>query len=302
VRRDTTADTALEQTPTPSVEGPLTTETTTTPPPAAAEQLHVVGTVVRASGADTTAIEGRWVVLHGIAASGGAAIDSVHSDVLGGFTLSSPTLQHLTSYLVSVDHQGITYYSDPLVPGPDSAHVLPPLVVYDTSSVGPPIQLARRHLMVGRRADDGWCTVVELLVLDNQGTRIRVPMGRSQPVWSGRIPAEARDFKVVRSDVRAEAIRQVGSSVAIAAPIPPGRREVLVGYLLPPYVTRLNVPVDQSVGEFAVLLEDSTASVDGAAFTFAGTREIEDGVLREFVAGRIEAGTTVTVHLPLSPI
>ena len=96
-------------------------------------------------------------------------------------------------------------------------------------------------------------------------------------------------------------VRRIGNDIAVAGPIPPGRRELLVGYLLPAYATELRVSIDRFVEEFAVMLEDSAASVVGDDLTFIGVRELEDGLLRQFGADRVEPGTTLIVRLPRSP-
>jgi hypothetical protein len=266
-----------------------------------AQGFRVSGTVVHVSAADTTPVPERWVVLHGITVSAGAPLDSVRSNDRGGFTFRAATFDSLTSYLVSVEYQGIGYFSEPFAPGSGAAERLPPLAVYDTSSLGPPIQLAERHVFVRRREPDGSRRVVELFVFANRGTETRIALDWSRPVWTGRIPAEAREFEVGLSDMSDEAIRLIGDTVAVAAPIPPGEREMLVGYLLPADVRELHVPIDQFVETFALLLEDSTASVVDDALPFVGVGELEEGVIRRFGADSLDAGTALTVRFARPP-
>ena len=120
-----------------------------------AQGFRVSGTVVHVSAADTIPVPGQWVVLHGITVRGGAPLDSVRLNDRGGFTFRPAIFDSLASYLVSVEYQGIGYFSEPFAPASGAAERLPPLAVYDTSSLGPPIQLAERHVFVRRREPDG---------------------------------------------------------------------------------------------------------------------------------------------------
>jgi hypothetical protein len=171
-----------------------------------------------------------------------------------------------------------------------------PVVVFDTSSTSPAIELAERHVLVHQREPDGTRRVIELFVLANRGTRTRIAPTAARPSWIGRIPDGALQFEIGLSDMSEEAILQVGSAIHVVAPIPPGEREMLVSYLLPRDTRELQVPIDQPVGHLAVLLGDSTASLEGDLLTLVGVEDLDGTPLRRFEAQNVESGTPVLLH------
>ncbi len=265
------------------------------PAAASAQGFRVTGTVFRVSGPDTTALQNQWVLFHSIALEGGAPLDSVRSDRRGRYVFGIAERDSLAAYLVSVEHQGIGYFSEGVRPAVGALDTLPTLLVYDTSSTGPQIELAERHVLVRQAAPDGSRRVVDLFVLANRGSATRIAGSNSGPVWSGRIPRSALEFEIGLSDMSQEAIQRLGDTLAVFSAIPPGERQLLVGYLVPRGARELPIPVDQPVDRFAVLLEDSTATVESTDLTLVGLAELEEAPVRRFEAQDIEAGAAVTI-------
>ena len=269
---------------------------------AEAQGFRVTGNLLHVTEPDTNALSGRWVVLHAVALDGGAPVDSVRTDGAGQFTFRVSALDTLASYLVSTEHHSIGYFSDPFRPSVDALHTVPPVVVFDTSSTTPVIQLAERHLLVHQREPDGTRRIIELFVLANRGTETRIAPTAAQPTWVGRIPDEALQFEVGLSDMSEEAILQVGNAIQVVAPIPPGEREMLVSYLLPRGASELQVPIDQSVEQLAVLLGDSTASVLSDLLTLAGVDDLDGTPLQRYEAQDVDAGTAVLLRFGREPV
>jgi hypothetical protein len=263
-----------------------------------AQGFRVTGRVVHVSQEDSTPVADQWIVLHSVTPTSGAAIDSQRTDSRGTYRVRAARRDTLASYLVSVTYQGITYFADPLPgrgPMRDPAQTL---FVYDTSSTAPTIELAQRHVVVRAPEDDGSRRVIELLVLENRGVRTRVTNDTAQPVWEGAIPGEAVSFEVGETDVSPEAVLRRGDRVAVVAPVAPGERQLLIGYVLPASERELVVPLDQPVGRLSVLLEDSAAIVVGGALEFRGMETLGDLVLRSYGAELVAEGTAVSVRFP----
>ena len=256
----------------------------------------MTGRVLHVSQQDSTPVAGQWVVLHRVTLSGGSPVDSQRTNSCGVYRVGAPERDTLASYLASVTYQGIAYFADPLPgrgPAVDTAQTL---LVYDTSSTAPPIQLVQRHLVIRTADEDGSRHVVEFLVLGNRGTRTRITNDTSRPVWEGAIPDGVVGFEVGESDVGPEAIELRDSRLAVVAPMPPGERQLLVGYLVPRSERDLTVFLDQPVERFTVLIEDTTATVSGGGLEFRGVQTFGELVLREFGAEMVAAGTTVRVR------
>ena len=263
---------------------------------AEAQGFRVTGSLLHVTGPDTSAVSGRWVVLHAVVLDGGAQVDSVRTDRAGQFTFRVPEVDTLASYLVSTEHHGIGYFSDPFRPSANALHAVPPVVVFDTSSTTPAIELTERHVLVHQRGGDGTRRIIELFVLANRGTETRIAPTAAQPVWTGRIPDGALQFEVGLSDMSDDAILQAGGTIQVVAPIPPGEREMLVSYLLPRGARELQVPIDQPVEHLAVLLGDSTASLEGDLLTLVGVEELDGTPLQRYEARDVDAGAPVLLR------
>jgi hypothetical protein len=231
-----------------------------------------------------------------VALDGGAPVDSVRTDRAGRFAFQVPEVDTLASYLVSTEHHGIGHFSDPLRPSVDTLLTVPPVIVFDTSSTTPTIALAERHVLVHQREPDGTRRVIELFVLANRGTETRIAPTAAQPTWTGQIPDGALQFEIGLSDMSDDAILLVGNTIQVVAPIPPGEREMLVSYLLPRGARELRVPVNQPVGHLAVLLGDSTASLEADLLTLVGVEDLEGTPLQRYEAQDVSAGAPVLLR------
>ena len=248
-------------------------------------------------GADTVPVAGRWAVLHAVTVSTGGPVDSQRTGRDGRFAVRVAAVDTSASYLLSTQYEGIGYFSPPIMP--DSLRApLAPLLVYDTSSIAPPIVVQERHVLVEAPGPEGARRAVELLVLANRGRLTRVSPDSATPTWSGTIPPEAEGFELGLSDFPADAVEVRGETLSVYAPIPPGERQILAGYLLPAGVERFDVPVDQPVGRLDVLLEDSAATLEGRALPLVGMENLNGRPLRRFGGDSVPAGTTISIVFP----
>ena len=257
-----------------------------------AQGFRVEGAVVRVVGTDSAGVAGVWASLHEVTALGGNVIDSQLTRATGTFAITAPGSDTLASYLVSVEHHGIAYFSDPFRSGDIPT---PTLVVYDTASAGPSVVLSERHLILQPVESDGTRRVIELFVLRNEGSVTRVTADTSAPVWEAALPAGVSEFEVGTADVSADAIYRRGDTVAVAAPIPPGERQILITYVLPRNRDEVTLPLDQGIRYVNVLVADSTAMVVPPSFGFRGWETIETTPYQRFGSENVAAGGALTV-------
>lgn len=263
--------------------------------------MRLRGAVLRISAADTVPVAGRWVVLHAVTLTAGGPVDSQRTDGAGRFALRIGAPDTLANYLVSVEHQGIGYFSPPIRPESLSVGPLAPLFVYDTSSSAPTVALQELHVLVEAPTGEGGRRVVQLFVLANRGGLTRVARDSTGATWAGAIPSAAEEFELGLSDFSPDAVEIDGDTLRVFAPIPPGERQILAGYLLPPGIATLDVPVDQPIGRVSLLLGDSTASVAGTSIPLLGVEELGGAPLRRFAADSVAAGTPLSIRFPRSP-
>jgi len=269
--------------------------------PLQAQSVTIAGRVLR-GGPSGAPLVRQWAVLHRIAETSAGAVDSVRTDGAGRYVLRLPRVDSAARYFVSADYAGIGYFSSPVDVNRGPRTEVPPLLVYDTTSVGPPIALRRRLVTVGLPGADGTREVLELLELLNVGAGTRVSPDSVRPVWTGALPAEAIQFRAGESDMSPSAILRVPDGVAVYAPLPPGQvHQVTYQYYLPATVRTLLLPLDQPVTDFNLLLEDTTAVVAGPPLNATGMQSIEGRRFAGSRADNVPGGTVVTVAFAAPP-
>ena len=252
---------------------------------AAAQGLWLEGRVLRA---DSTPLPDAWVVLHQVTMDGGGPQDSVRTGRTGTFRLAVSAPDTTSLYMVSTTYRGLTYFSQ-VRTARDSGGPLEPLVVYDTSSTGPAISVAQRHIVIRDAEGSGRRSVLDLVALANDGDRTRIAGEPPQPTWIGRIPADAGNFTVGQGDVSSEAVRLVGDSVVVTAPIPPGVKQLVLSYDVPGG-REVRLPIDQPAERLLVLLSDTGAVVTEGPLMRRGTEVFDETQFAVFSGTAAAAG------------
>ena len=264
-----------------------------------AQGFRVRGDVTRRTGSDSTVLSDAWTYLHEVTPGGGEIVDSQLTSIGGLFSLRSPRFDTIASYIVSVDHHGIQYFSEPF--RADGVGT-PRITVFDTSSVKPVIGLGERHIILQPLEPDGTRRVVELFVLRNAGVFTRVSSDTSAPVFEVTLPSNILSFEIGAADVSEQAVYLRDERLAVAAPIPPGERQILVSYVLPRNRRRLDIPIDQPTGHLNVLIADSGATVEPALLEFRGWETLEGTSYRRFALDGAEKGLSVALALADVPL
>jgi hypothetical protein len=249
---------------------------------------------------DTLPLRNHWVSLHEITGAGGRVVDSVRTDAAGVYFLRTLERDTTAVYLSSVSYRDLAYFSNPVRSAVFTSDTVGTLFVYDTSSVGPPIRVVERHVVIRAAEADGSRSVLEVLVLENPGDRTRITGDTARPVWQGALPAGAVGLEVGPSDISSSALYRRGDTVASAAAVPPGaanQRRVVFGYFLPQGVRDLVVPVDQDMGLLQVLVEDPSVAMLGGPLSAQGTEFMEDVQFMRFDARDVVAGADASFRL-----
>jgi len=265
---------------------------------AGAQDVRVAGRVVRDAARHPVARH--WVVLHAMTRGGGGPVDSVRTDAAGRYTFSVGHADPGAVYVVSALYAGIAHFSEPIVLAGRLAADFGSLVVYDTSSTGPSIQLSLRYLTIGGARSDGTHEVLEAVELTNPGSRTLVSAD-SGAVWQAALPHGVVQWQVGESDVSAETVARRGDSVAVFAPLSPGgSKQVSFAYVTPATMRELRVPVDQPIGELLLLVEDTTALVTAPGLERLSVQDVEGRRFARYRVASPPPGADVVVALPLA--
>lgn len=265
------------------------------PSPGAAQGFALSGRVLKVQGSDSTPLARAWAVLHRITNENGTALDSTLTDSRGRYRLRVALPDSGAVYVVSISHQGVAYFTAPVRASRDSSLRLDPIAVYDTSSASPPIELRERHLILRRPEGGRGHRVLEILVLANRGTATRIASDTSHPVWQMSLPRGAIGLEVGASDVNYQTVYRRGDSVAVAAPIPPGEKQILITYFLTQ--SKLELTLDQPVGRFNLLAEDSTARLLAGPLENLGTQELQGLRFARFAGDGLAPGAEVILQM-----
>ena len=240
-------------------------------------------------------VTGARVVLHRVGRSLQAPLDSTSTDRRGRFHFAFRS-DTTALYLLSARHAGIEYFSPPLHTNPELPDTAIRIVVYDTSATVP-ITLEGRNLVVTRPGEDGSRSVLDLLVLRNDGQLTRVSPDSLRPSWSGPLPRGTLGLQLGEGDISPDAVSRRNDSLIVTAPLAPGEKQITVEYLVPSDREVLELPFPEPVAAANVLVEEKDARVSGGRLTLADTQIIEGRSLLRWT-GEVPAGDVVRVTLP----
>lgn len=264
----------------------------------AAQSASVSG-VLALGGRRHEPLGGVWVVLHQISMAGGGPLDSIRSDAAGRWRMRVPKVDTAAIYVVSAFRDGVAYFSRPIRVEAGQPASVDTIVVFDTSSTGPPVRVQRRLVTVNGAKQDGARDVLEIIELENPGTATRIATDTSQPTWAGAIPRVAVQFQVGQGDFSPDAVGLKGDSILVFGPVQPEvTRQLSVSYELPSSARTMEVPIDQPTGELDLLIEDTLTSVTGPTLHAIGVRHIENRSYAGYASDSLPAGTTVTLTFP----
>ncbi|HYK10062.1 MAG TPA: hypothetical protein VEV39_04640 [Gemmatimonadales bacterium] len=247
-------------------------------------------------------LTGATVTLHRVTMLVQGPVDSTRLDARGQYRLHIASVDSTATYLISVLHDGVGYFSEPIRPlrgGPGGGTQVDTLRVYDTSVDGPPLSVSKRLVSVASPKQDGSREVLEIAVLANPGETTRIAADTLHPVWTTALPAGVIQFSVGQGDFSADAVARRGDSVALFGAVQPGGgRQVSYSYLIPGGTSPVMLPVDHPLDNLMLLLEDTTARVTGPGLRALGVRILETRHFAEYQIDHVKAGALVAIEFP----
>jgi hypothetical protein len=229
-------------------------------------------------------------------------IDSARLDAKGHYQLRIAAVDSTATYLISVLHDGVGYFSEPIRPmqfGPGPGPKVDTLRVYDTSVNGAPLTMTKRLVSIALPKRDGSREVLEIAVLSNPSEKTRIAADTLHPVWAGLLPPGVLQFSVGQGDFSSDAVTRHGDTVGLYGAVQPGGgRQLAYSYLIPSGPSRFMLPVDHPLDALLVLLEDTSARVTGPGLRALGVKQLEARHFAEYQIDHVRSGALVAIDFP----
>jgi hypothetical protein len=235
------------------------------------------------------------VVLHLVGRDTEGPIDSTRADGRGRFQfVFRPDTGAF--YLLSAEHAGIEYFSQPVPTRPERPDTGIRILVYDTSSTTP-ISLLARHLVITRPGEDGSRGVLDLIVLRNESRLTRTTSDTTRPTWSAPLPSGTVGLDLSESDFSRDAVGRRGDSVIVVAPFAPGEKQLTVQYLIPSNRGAVELPFGSPGTAINVLAEETGVRVTGSGVALADSQLLQGRSFRRWT-GIAQPNSVVRIVLP----
>ena len=259
----------------------------------------VNGQVLRITPEGERPLGRQWVIVHGIGAAGGRALDSVRTAATGSFRIAYPRTDSTAQYFVSTVYHGIAYVSGILAPeaGPEEAT----LSVFDTTSARLPLRVRGRHVLIFSPTDNPLRRVAEIYDISNDSTVTGIVREGQGPIWTATVPDGVQEFSSGPEMMSNESMRFEQGRVAAYAPVAPGLKRMAFTYALPPEAFPARFPIDHPTDVVEILIEDREATVEGPGLEETAPANIEGRVFRRFQAQAMAPPAVVTVGVPRAP-
>ena len=210
--------------------------------------VAVEGRAQRTVAGDTVAAPGTRIYLHRVGATRQGIVDSTVASGDGRFRVGA-SVDSGEVLLVSGRWHGVEYFAPPVTAGAPVE-----LFVVDTSATAP-VGIAARHVVIGGPAADGTRDVVDMVILRNAGTATRGGGTERTPAFRMSLPGNVANLTLGDADFAIEAFDVHDDTLALLAPVPPGDRQFMLQYQLPPGARALDLPLDPVPDTLSILAE-----------------------------------------------
>jgi len=266
------------------------------PSGSAANRATFQGEVTNASGGALP--DGLQAVLSGYDRAN--LVTQLQTEVKDGiFRFSQVEISPGQSYLVTIEHQGLTFASDRYTASETTPGKVIELPVdfYETTTDASALRADRMHILFDF-SNAETVQVVELFILNNTGNRVIIPQGSSAGVVNYELPVGATNLQLDDSTLGERYLRTDKGFTDTASIQPGSGQQVLFGYELPyQRETVLEIPIPIDVGAAVVMVPQSLITLKSDQLVPTGQREVQGVSLDLYTASALPGGSTLKVEL-----
>ena len=268
--------------------------------PSASGPREVAGMVERMTRRGPIPMSGTRVILHRVGADTQGPLDSTRTTADGRYRFRyRASGSDRAIYFVSATWGGIAYFTSPLK-GTRVTGSAARMTVFDTASVGVPLHVRGRHLIISASDTSHHRTMIEVYELANDSSVTLVASDSLAPTWTTVVPGEARDVKVGQGDLSPEAAQSDAGRLRVFAPFAPGVKQLSFSYRLPQSVIPLSIPARVSTGVLEVLIEDPSGTAHGAQLREVNPYAADGRTFKRFLAQDVAATGVAVLDAPVS--
>lgn len=269
------------------------------PTPAAETSSAIIlqGQVSNGSGGDVPT--GAEVLLRGFDQGSEVFSESTELDSGGRYRFEQTALDPTWVYAVTIDYEGLIYFSETIVPDGAQTDYDLPLTVYDTTSEISNLAIESLQLVMDYSVE-GMVRVVQLIAISNSGDLAVVPRSDEEPVIFYGLPPEASNLAFQSGSVGDRYILTEDGFGDLRAVLPgSGEYQMLYAYELPfnrglDFEQPLFLPVNQ-VTVFTLASHTELTSSD---FIFLGNQQLDNEIYAGYHAQQnYAAGDTLRFEI-----
>jgi mono/diheme cytochrome c family protein len=295
----TTANTTLE-TPAPSMNEALVTETVSPTPESISGFGRVEGQVMSASGGEIPS--GLTVTLYGFDQMQQVYSAETVVDAEGRYIFEEVPMPEGRAFLTSVEVDGVAYSSDIAVADVDTTSLTMMLPYYETTTDTAQLTVDRLHLLFEYIEPDT-LRVVEMYIISNLGESVVVAADEGQPVLLYDLPEGAANLQFQDGMIGERYVEMDGGFGDLAV-IRPGasQHQVIYSYDLP-YKSALdfkhgvNLPVEAVI----ILIPEDGIRLDGEQLNNMGSRDVQGIPYLMYSSDSLEAGSDLHIEISGRP-
>ncbi len=216
----------------------------------------------------------------------------------GTFEFEQVEMPESRIFMVTVEHDGLTYSSDLAIMQPDAPEPQLPVTVFETTTDASMLVIDRLHIFV-ESVSPGILQITELYLISNPDDRVVVAPAEREPVLTYKVPASATNLRFEPS-FSEDRFVPLPNGFGDLAGIRPGIGQHQVMYAYDIAFDRsldLEQQFELPINSVIFLMPEMGIRVRSDQLEDQGAREIQGEQFRVFSGGWMAAGTNLSVSL-----
>jgi len=233
-------------------------------------------------------------------AQGGATTTNTDAD--GNFRFEKLVTANNVAYGLGLKYQGVTYSSDLIIFQSGETNKTSDIAVYETVDKPEAVVIERAHLILGVIPETQTLSVMEIIIVNNQGNRVFIPGGPDRGTLQITLPTGAKNLQLAPE--LADGAVDAPGGFAFTRPVMPGQNDLLYSYELPYKSSRydLSRSFAYPAQQVSVLIPDKGSKVASDQLAPQPPRNVNGQNYLNLQGGDLPAGAVVSLRVEGLPM